>query len=148
MVTATLQDKRPKRDRLWKIPLGVSLFFIVGLAVVLLNIDAIARIQINKALNRYLVTGGKLEAADVRLVNGSVALDGLTINPPPEFGPHPLMSMDHLEVDVDLLSLFRGKVVVEHVVLKGLSLNVVRDGNRRLSPMGPDSPGIAGTRTR
>ena len=135
MVTAAPQDKRPKRGWWWKIPLGVLLFLIVGLTVVLLNIDAIARIQINKALNRYLVTGGKLEAVDVRLVNGSVALDGLTINSPPKYGPHPLMSMDHLKVDVDLLSLFSGKVVVEQVVLKGLSLNVVRDGNGRLSPM-------------
>ena len=143
MVTEAPKNKRLSRGRLWKIVLGLLLLAVVGLVLVLLNIDAIARSQINKALDRNLVAGGNLEIVDVRLMEGSVVLSGLTINPPLECGPHPLMSMDHIEADVALLSLFRGEILIEQIVLKGLSFNVVRDENGRLSPMEmipPSSP--------
>jgi hypothetical protein len=87
-----MKEMRQKRGRWWKILLGILLFVLVCLTIVLLNIDTIARIGINKALKHYLVAGGELEAVDVRLLKGSVALTGLTINSPPGFEPHPLLA--------------------------------------------------------
>ena len=38
----------------WQILLGMLLILLAATAVLIVNIDAIARSQINKALNRYL----------------------------------------------------------------------------------------------
>ena len=115
--------------------MGILLTLSLVLAFVILNLDSIARSQINKALDRYLVAGGKLETIDIHLMEGRIALGGLTINSPPESGPDPLLDLGELEVDVDPFALFSGKVLVEHVTVNGLSLNIVRNEQGRLSPL-------------
>ena len=106
---------------------------VFGIGVLLLNIDTIARIQINKALNRYLVAGGQLETVDIHLLEARIGISGLVINPPPGFGPHPLLSLDVFEVDLAPLAILKGTVVIEDLAMRGLSLNIVRDKTGRLS---------------
>jgi len=115
--------------------LGALLLVVVTLTVLLLNIGTIARSQINKALDRYLVAGGNLGAVDVHLLEGRVALSSLVIHPPPGFEPHPLLFLKSIEVDVVPWALFKGKVVIENVAVKGLSLNIIRDKKGQLSPL-------------
>ncbi len=134
-MTAALNNKRKRTGWWWKIPLGLLSLLLIGLVVVLLNINPIARTQISKALDRYLVAGGNLEAIDIGLMAGRVELTGLTINSPPNFGKQPLVTLDALAVEVAPLSIFSGKVVVEQVLLKGLSINIERDKKGRLSLM-------------
>jgi hypothetical protein len=131
----TADEPKKRRGLWWKIPLGLLLALFVGLAVVALNIDSIAHTQINKALNRYLLAGGKLETIDIQLMAGRVELAGLTINSPPGSGPHPLLVLNEVEVDIAPLSVLSGKIVVKRVDVNGLSLVIVRDKQGRLSPM-------------
>jgi hypothetical protein len=133
---AVVEEKRRKRVLLKKITVGVLLLVVVALMVLLLNINTIARIGTNTALNHYLIAGGELEAVDVRLLEGRVTLSGLVINPPPGFEPRPLLSLDVLNVDVAPWALFKGKVVIENLVVKGLSLNIIRNKKGQLSPLG------------
>ena len=133
-----------KKRRWWRIWLGVLLVAVAGLVVVLLNINTIARIQINKALDRYLVAGGKLEAVDIRLLKGRVALSGLILNSPPGFDSRPLLSLESMEVDVAPWALIKGRVAVEDLTVKGLSLIVVRDPKGCLSPLELVAAGGAG----
>lgn len=124
------------------------LLAVVGLVVALLNIDSIARIQINKALDRYLVAGGEVEKVDIRLTKGSIALRKLTLHPPPNFGEHPPLAWDELIVDIAPFSIFSGKIVVEQIGMKGLALTVVRDKNGDLNilqMMPPDATGPPST---
>ena len=69
-------------------------------------------------------------------MEGRVSLSGLVIHPPPGFEPHPLLSLDSFEVDAAPWSLIKGTVVIENLMVKGLSLHIVRDKNGRLSPLG------------
>jgi|GEM_PF-1415294 len=131
----TSDGPKKRRGLWWKIPLGLLLVLFVGLVVVILNIDSIAHTQINKALNHYLAAGGKLETIDIQLMAGRVGLAGLTINSPLGSGPHPLLALNEVEVDIAPLSILSGKIVVESVAMNGLSLVIVRDKQGRLSPM-------------
>lgn len=128
---------KPEKGRgwWWKILLGVLLLAVVSLGVLFLNINAIALSQINKALNRYLVAGGKLEAVDIHLLEARATFSDLHINPPPGFEPHPLLDLQVFEVDIAPWALLKGRIVVEDLSMKGVSLNVVRDKKGRLSPL-------------
>jgi hypothetical protein len=117
----------------WKIPVGIFLLLFVGLVVVIWNIDSIAHSQINKALKHYLSEGGTLDAIDIELKKGRIELVDFTINSPQGFGTEPLLALGTLELDVDPTSLFGDEVVVEQLVLKELSLNLVRDRQGQLS---------------
>ena len=129
-----LKDTRGKRRGWWwKVPLVLLALLLAGLTIALLNIDAIARVQINKALNHYLAAGGEIAGVDIGLMEGRVSLEGLTINPPPTYGERPLLTWDALTVDVAPLSILTGRIVIETIGLKGLALSVVRDKQGRLN---------------
>ena len=127
------EGQKKQRALWWKIPLGLLLLLFVGLAVAILNINSIARYQINQALERFLTEGGTLDAIDIQLKEGRVKFAGLTINPPQGYGTYPLLSLDSVELDVDPISLFGDEIVVEQLALKGLSLILVRDKQGQLN---------------
>lgn len=125
----------------WKVPIGASLILFTVLGIVILNIDSIAHTQINKALKRHLSGGGALESIDFQLAEGCVTINGLTINSPQVFGPPPLLQLETLELDIKLSSLLDDERVVEKVVLKDLSIVVIRNEDGELNALnivGPD----------
>ncbi|BCS99170.1 hypothetical protein DSLASN_48020 [Desulfoluna limicola] len=99
----------------------------------IINIDSIAHTQINKALKSYLPGGGSLKAIDFQLAKGYVAINGLIINSPQVFGPTPLLQLERLELDIKPTSLLSGERVVEQVVLKDVSIVVIRTGDGELN---------------
>ena len=105
--------KGKRRGLWWKVPIGLLVLLVAALTVVLLNIDAIARSQINKALNRYLVAGGDVASVQVRLFEGKVVLEGLRLHPPPGYGEQVPLSWKGLTVDLAPLSLLTGKIVLD-----------------------------------
>lgn len=111
----------------WKILLGLFLLVVVGLVLVILNINSIARSGINRALKHNLSEGGVLDTIDIRLKEGRIELHGLTINPPKGFGNDPLLSLNKFEVTVDPASLFDDEIVVEQLIIKELALVLMRD---------------------
>ena len=122
------------------------LLLLLGLTLVLLNINSIAGPQINKALNAYLTEGGSLNTIDIQLMGGRVDLAGLTINTPKGFGKEPLLSLKQLEVDIDPMSIFSDAIVVKQVNIDDLSLTVVRDEKGQFSPLKLLSPEVAATK--
>ncbi|MBC2717934.1 MAG: AsmA family protein [Desulfobacteraceae bacterium] len=129
------EGEKKQRGWWWKIPVGIMLLLSVSLAVVILNINSIAHYQVNQALERFLSGGGGLDTVDIQLKAGRIELAGLTINPPQGYGTDPLLSLKTLELDVDLTSLFGDEIVVDQLVLKGVSIVLVRDKQGQLSPM-------------
>ena len=117
----------------WKISLGLLLFLFSGLAVTILNINSIAHRQINQALEGFLTQGGRLDFVDIQLMEGRIDLGGLTINAPKGYGTDPFLSLNTLSLDIDLTSLFKGKIGVEKLTIKGVTLTLVRDKKGRLS---------------
>jgi hypothetical protein len=130
-----MEEKQSKKGRWRRIVLWVLVLLAVILTVLMLNVNTIARIQINKALNRYLVAGGNLASIDIHLLEGKVGLSGLVINPPPGFGPQPVLSLETFEVDVEPLALLSREIAIEDLLVKGLVLTVLRDEEGRLSPL-------------
>lgn len=121
--------------------IGASLILFTVLSIVIINIDFIAHTQINKLLKSYLSGGGSLEAIDFQLAEGCVAINGLTLNSPQEFGPTPLLQLETLELDIKLSSLLDDERVVEKVVLRDLSIVVIRNEDGELNVLnivGPD----------
>ncbi len=131
----TKKKQRKPRGWRWKIPLGLLVLLFVGLFLAILNINSIAHTQINQALKRFFSEGGTLDAIDIQLKAGRIELAGLTINPPQGYGIDPLLSLNTLELDVDITSLFSGEIVVEKLHLKGVSVIVARDKQGQLSPV-------------
>ena len=133
ITTMVLQGEKKKSSGWWwKILLIIILLSVVGLSVLILNIDSIAGNQINKALNQYLAGGGKLDSIDVRLGEGSVAIEGLTVNQPKGYGTTPLLKLSALSVDTKPLAILSGKLVVETLMVKEVSLVVVRNKQGQL----------------
>ena len=130
-----MEEKQSKKGRWRRIVLWVLVLLAVILTVLMLNVNTIARIQINKALNRYLVAGGNLASIDIHLLEGKVGLSGLVINPPPGFGLQPVLSLETFEVDVEPLALLSREIVIEDLLVKGLVLTVLCDEEERLSPL-------------
>ena len=129
------QDKEQQKRSgwWWKIPLGLFALLFVGLAIVILSIDSIAHNQINKALQRHFTEGGNLEGVDIRLVEGRIGLNGLTINSPKGFGRDPLLALNRFEVVVDSGSLLGDEITIEQLTLKELSITLMRDKQGHLS---------------
>ncbi|MBT8338915.1 MAG: hypothetical protein HKP58_15815 [Desulfatitalea sp.] len=128
------------RGRWWKITIGVLLITVIGLTVVAANIDTIVHHFINRSLERFLAKGGTLDAIDIQLKSGRVALDGLTVRPPEGFGKHPVLSLKTAVLDVEPGSFLSDEIVVEQLHLTGLSLVVVRDPSGRLSVLNLTRP--------
>lgn len=124
---------KSRSGRWWKILLVLFSLVLIGLVVLVLNLNSIAHSQINKALTRFFPEGGSLDAIDIRLREGHVALDALLINAPQGFGSEPLFALNTLTLDVDPSSLFGDEILVKQLILKTLSVVLVRDKQGQLS---------------
>lgn len=117
---------------LWKLPLGLLVLLLAGLVVMVLSIDTIARGQIKRALGTYLAEGGALEAVDIGLTTGRIALSGVTIHAPKGHGTLPLLKLGTADLKIVPSSLFEDVIVVDELTLKGMSMSLARDRQGRL----------------
>lgn len=137
-------NKKNYRFRWWWVALtGLTLVVIIALSILNMNINSIAHTQIHKLLNTYLAGGGSLDAIDVELAEGRVEVKGFTINSRQQFGSTPLLHLETLVLDVKLISLLVGSLTAEELVLKDLSIVVIRDDDGNVSVQNIVKPGKA-----
>jgi uncharacterized protein involved in outer membrane biogenesis len=119
----------------WKIPIGMLFLLILAAPLVVMKLEPLAHRQINLALNRYLAAGGELNQIDIRLFEGAVTLQGLTIHAPKGFGRQPMLSLGELRLDISPVTLATGTIVVEDLVIRDLAVTLIRDKDGNLSPL-------------
>ena len=126
------KSDRPQ-GRWWKVLLFALVIILLGLAVAIHQLNAIALSQINRALNRYFVAGGSLDRVHIRLAAGRIRLDGLTIHAPEGSGGSPLLTLDSLDAELNVRALLYGELIIEGIVLSGGTLLLARDKTGQFS---------------
>ncbi len=133
----TVLKKTPKEKAglWWKTLLVLLLLLFTTLFILNIYLNSIARSQINRALNIFLVAGGTLDRAELNLSAGQIDLSGLTINSPEAFGSHPLLKLSSLHLNLNIGTLLSDKISVNELTLKGISFVLVRNTQGELSVM-------------
>ena len=127
------QAQKQPRGWWWKAPLAIILLLSITLFIVIFNINSIALSQINSVLEKSLSTGGHLDSFNLQLLEGQLAISGLTLNPPEEFGSIAPIRMKSLKVSVETDSLFDQPVIINEIALDQLAITLVRDKQGQLS---------------
>ena len=81
-------------------------------------------------LDREVTIAGPMQA-QIWTRTPTVTIDGLQIDSPPWEARHPFLSAEHLQVQLDLASLFRGHLVLARVALIRPALYLHRDKSGR-----------------
>ncbi len=129
----------------WVIGAGVVLVLAVGILLALPFLVDLNQYQdrykpaIEEALNR------KIRLEDIRLtlwprVGARVA--GFTVLDDPAFGSGPFASLTSLDVGVQLMPLFSGKVEVEEIILRDPVITVIKNKNGVLNVSTLGRPGV------
>jgi len=126
------KSDRPQRPW-WKVLLFALVIVLIGLAVAIHQLNAIALSQINRALNRYFVAGGSLDRVHIRLAAGRIRLDGLTIHAPEGSGGSHLLTLDSLDAELNVRALLSGELIIEGIVLSEGTLLLARDKTGQFS---------------
>ena len=99
---------------------------VIGAVVVLFYIDAIARKGIESAGTYALGVETSLDRADVGVLSGEFAMEGLTVANPQGFSTPHFLSLGHGGVAVTLGTLREEVVVLRHLVFADLDMNLQR----------------------
>lgn len=90
---------------------GVTTWLLVN------NLDRIARETIVETGRELLGTGVSLDAVEITLAEGRAVLAGLVIANPPGFPAGPAMTLETIEVDIDLASIGGEVLVIEKILV-------------------------------
>lgn len=96
-----------------------------------------ARIEqiVKEKTGRTLTIGGQMHMAIFPRLG--LRLSRVSLSNPPGFNDQsPFASIDKLELDVELLPLFSHKLIVDHVLLDGLDLNLIRHADGKANWQG------------
>lgn len=133
MGTELSQTRKKASGWWWKAPLFFGLLFVITLFIIIFNINSVALGQINSALEKLLPTGGHLDTFNLQLIEGQLAISGLTLNPPEGFGSIAPVSMNNIKLSVDTNSLFDQPIIINEITLNELAITLVRDKQGELS---------------
>lgn len=112
-------NKKKKFLRVFLILVAVIVIIgIVGITVVLANLDAIVEKSTEKVLSYVLEVDVTLEKADVSLLGGSCKLEGLVIGNPERFKTDNAFSVEEVFVELDLGSFKTDEPVVKLVEIR------------------------------
>ena len=110
--------------------IGIVLFLLVigGFFFVGYNLDAFIKSGVENGGTFALGVDTRLAGADLKLMSGDIALDGLEIDNPEGFAAAHFFEMNNAAVSVDRDSLSTDTVRIQQVVLDGITLEVERKG--------------------
>jgi len=90
------------------------------------------RRQLASHLQQVLRRPVRFGAISPRLIpRPGFSIDNATVLEDPAFGSEPFARIDHIDCDLDVLSLLRGRIVVVRLHLQGAAINLVRDMSGR-----------------
>lgn len=90
----------------------------VGIAIVLSNINTIAKNAIVKVCSYVLQVDVKLEKVNVSLLGGSLSMEGLVIGNPEGFKTKEAFSMDKIEVSLDIKSFRTNEPIIKLISIE------------------------------
>jgi len=96
---------------------ALVLLVVIGGVVLVLNLDRVVKVGVEKGGSLILGVPTELDSASVSLFGGSVGLDGLTLGSPEGFDAPEMFRLGHAHVSVDLGSLRSEEMVVHEVVI-------------------------------
>lgn len=114
----------------------VKWLLLAALALVVLAVLALAVVpallpledMAVQAIHEHTGRQAQVESIDLRLLGGArLEVKGLRIDELPRFGERPLLKLERLLVELDLLPLLVSKVDLSQVLVQGLELSLVRD---------------------
>lgn len=91
----------------------------VGVVVILVRLDGTVRRAIEERGAAVTGTAVRVDDVDIQLVTGRARLRGLRVANPPGFAAPDALSLEEVEVDLDLSSLFSDPLVIDTVRLVG-----------------------------
>ncbi|MEW6070983.1 MAG: hypothetical protein AB1726_00120 [Planctomycetota bacterium] len=103
-----------------------AILFVGLVAVLLLRVDSLVRVAVERGGTYALGVETRLDEADVRVFAGEVSLAGLTVANPPGFQQENFLAMGSAAGAADLTSLSADTVEVPLLELTGLVLDVER----------------------
>ena len=127
--------KRPLLRRAAFVILGLVGAALLSVALVLLNVDRLARRALTATLARQTGTGIRLDAVELGLRNQTFRLQNLVISNPPGFGPEPLLALPELFVAYDPAAGASNALRFREVRLNLSELNLVVDRAGRTNLM-------------
>ena len=120
--------------RLLRILALLVVLAVVGAVILVLNLNKVIKSGVEKGGQLVLKVPTTLQSASVRLTEGTVGLDGLTVGSPDGFSADPMLRLAHTHATVDLWSLRSDEIIVKEVVVDGLEVTYERaDGKSNWS---------------
>lgn len=104
---------------LLKIGLIIVALFMIAVAVVISNFDAMIKAGVETVGPEITGTSVKLEGVDLSLLAGEGRLKGLVVGNPPGFQTERALKLGDAKVKVDLKSALTDKLVIEEILLDG-----------------------------
>lgn len=106
-------------------------FILVVLAVVLFfSADTLAEGAVEKGGTWALGVETTLDDADVGLLTGSFALEGLRVANPPGFRSEPMLEMRWGGTELDVGSVFKDTIRVDNLTLEGIKLRLEQSAGK------------------
>ncbi len=93
--------------------------FIVVLLVVFFRLNSMVKAGVENVLPRITGTPVKLEDVSISVFSGKGTLKGLVIGNPEGFNTEHAFALGTVRVDVDVLSVFSDKIIIEEVYIDG-----------------------------
>ncbi|MHC4714059.1 MAG: DUF748 domain-containing protein, partial [Planctomycetota bacterium] len=120
--------------RIWKILIAVGAVLVVAVIVVILSLDYLAKAGLEKGGTMVLGTPTTARSLDLRLLAGSLTLDGFAVRDPEGYGEGDLVKLETAEVGLKIGSLLSDTVEVKQIILHEPVLRIVSKGrNTNLS---------------
>jgi hypothetical protein len=103
------------------------LLVVVVLGVALWQVDGLVRSGVERGVGYATQTDTQLAEADLGLLSSSLSLGGLTIGQPEGFAGEPFLTLDDVDVAIDVKSLTTDTVQVQRLTLDGLTIRLMRE---------------------
>jgi hypothetical protein len=111
---------------LLKLAIALVLLLLLAFGVGVWMLDSGVKAAVERGGTYALGTETTLESADLSLLSGELAMEGLSIANPPGFSAAPFFAMGLADAQVDLATLGKDTIVVPRIVLADIALSVER----------------------
>ncbi|HET7102527.1 MAG TPA: AsmA family protein [Terracidiphilus sp.] len=130
-MTEDAHSRRTNRRRLWLILLVIALLVLAVVVPPLLNIGRY-KVEITELMAGSLGRPVRLGSVELQLLpRPAFVLSDLTVEEDPAFGAEPILHASSVTADIELLSLWRGRLAISRVSVDEASINLVRNSEGR-----------------
>jgi hypothetical protein len=130
-MTEEVQDRRPKRSKLWIAALALTIFVALIVIPPLVSINRY-KTRIARAMSASIGRPVHLTGVELRLFpRPGFVITNLTVEEDPAYGAEPILHANEVSAAVRLFSLWRGRLEMSRISVDEASLNLVRTTDGR-----------------